>query len=284
MIESRTQATGAKAMSRILPVIAAALLLAGCAPPSPPARPHLVLSGPRLYQPLLAELARRYTDKNPDVRVDYEIALGGRAVADAREGLADLSIIGRDLRPDETGVATHPLARDGLALIVHRTNTIPSLSEAQVTGLFTRLYVNWREVGGADRPVFLVGLGEGRASREAFLDILGLRGVQLRPDLATATSDQAAQAAAARPGAIAYVSLAGARDALKTGSVRAVALDGVPPNADTISTGKYPFVRPVVLVSRPEPSDAVARFLAFAMSEDHHALLTEMGFVPGGTP
>jgi phosphate transport system substrate-binding protein len=271
-------------MPRILPVVAAALLLSGCAGPAPPPRPHLVLSGPRLYQPLLSALSRKFLEKAPEIRIDHEISLVGRAVADAREGLADVAILGRDLRPDETGVTAHPIARDGIVLLVHKSNTIANLTEAQVAGLFTRLYVNWREVGGSDRPVTLIGLSEGRSTREAFLDLLTLRGVQVRPDVTVGSSDQAAAATATRPGGIAYASLAGSRQALQSGAVRAVPLDGVSPSTETISTGRYPFIRPVILVSRSEPSEAVQRFLDFARSEEAHPILVELGFVPGGGP
>jgi len=268
-------------MPRTLIAIAAAFLLAGCSPP-PVEGPRLVLSGPRLFQPLLAELAKRHAARTPGVRIDHETSQPGRAVADAREGLTDVAIVGRELRPDETGVEARPLARDGLGFIVHRSNSLASLTEAQASGLFTRLYINWREIGGADRPVTVVGLTDGRAARVAFLDFLGLRGAQVRPEPAVASSEQAAVAVAARPGAVGYVSLAGAREAIKAGIIRVVPLAGTTPNADTISTGKYPFVRTVVLVSRLEPPPAVQAFLDFALSEENRALLAEQGLVPGG--
>lgn len=268
-------------MSRRWAFLLGAFLLAGCAPPEPPKRP-LVVSGPRAFQPLLDELAARFERDHPDVRISFESTFPNRAVADAREGLADVAVLGRELRPDETGVLARPVARDAIALVVHRGNTIASLNHAQVLALFNRAYRNWGELGCSDCPVVVVGLGKGRSTTEVFLDHIGLKPNEFRPEPVVPTAEQAVVAVAARPGAVAYVSLAEAGAALKAGAARVVPLAGVSPNRDTVSTGRYLFVRPVVVVSRPDPPELVRQFLSFAQAPENHDLFLKHGLVPGG--
>ena len=252
-------------------------LLAGCAFSGPPPR-RLVVAGSRHFAPLMAAFA----EADPAGRADFEATLSSRAVADVREGLADVALVGRDLRPDETGVVRHALGRDAIAVAVHRDNPIASLTENQVAGLFTRVYGNWRELGGFDRPIVVVGLAEGRDVREAFLDFLGLKAAQVRADPTVADSEQVVQAVASRPGAVGYVSLASARAALKAAPVRLVPLAGVVPGPDTVLAGKYLFVRPIICVTRPGPLPSAKALLDLARSPAGQALFAEQGYVAGG--
>jgi phosphate transport system substrate-binding protein len=126
----------------------------------------------------------------------------------------------------------------------------------------------------------LVGLSDVTAARTQFLDFLALDPAKVKPDFAFPTSQQVVQAVAARPGAIGYVSVAGSREALADQPVRLLPLAGVLPDPDTISTSKYPFVRPIMLVTRTERSDLVRRFVEFACSPEQHDLLRRHGFAP----
>ncbi|MGL4549567.1 MAG: substrate-binding domain-containing protein [Gemmataceae bacterium] len=255
------------------------LLLAGCRPADKPPR-HVVLSGSRTLMPLLRAVGERFTAGCPDVRIDFEPGLSSRGALDTRQGLADVGMLTRGLKVEETGLVAHPLGRDALAFAVHRDNPVASLSDSQLTGLFARSYASWKELGGTDRPVVLVGLTDGRAGRAQLLERLALEPGRAKPDVAVPTSEQVAQAVAARPGAIGCVSVAAAREAVASRAVRLLPLAGVLPDADTICTSKYPFVRPAVLVTRPNPPDCVGRFVAFACSPDQHDLLLAHGFAP----
>jgi len=266
-------------MARAWPTLFLMLGLCGCRQAATPPR-HVLLSGSRTMMPLMEAIGERFTADNPDVRIDFEPTLSSRGALDTRQGLADVGLLTRSLRPEETGLATCPLGRDGLAFIVHRDNPLVSLTNSQLVGLFARSYMSWQELGGHNRPVVLVGLSDVTAGRTQFLDFLALDPAKAKPDFAFPTSEQVVQAVAARSGAIGYVSYAGSREALADKPVRVLPLAGVLPDPDTISTSKYPFVRPIMLVTRTEMSDLVRRFVEFACSPEQDDLLLRHGFAP----
>src|SRR5262245_47386224 len=99
-------------------IVAGALVLAvasGCGK-TPPARQAVVLSGSRSMVPLLRDITARFSERRPDVRIDIEATSSDRAQIDTRQGVADIGLLGRALRPEETGLRGHLLARDGIAV------------------------------------------------------------------------------------------------------------------------------------------------------------------------
>jgi phosphate transport system substrate-binding protein len=257
----------------------AGCLLAGCSPSASDAR-HLVVTGSWTMAPLVRDLAEPFQKDHPDVFIDVQKTPGDRGVRDTTQGLADLGMLGRPLRPDESGLVALPIARDGLALIVHRDNPVPALADAQVAGIFTQLYQNWKEVGGPDRPITLAGQAEGRAAHDVFLKHFGLLTQQVRANATVATSELSVDAVASHPGAIGYASLGQAQLASAGLPIRLLPLGGVAATLENVRAGRYPLVRPLQLLSRGAPRGPAKVFVEFARSPAAAKLIEKNGFVP----
>ncbi len=268
-------------MRRALVLLALLLcpFVAGCRAPDPPG-PNLIVISSRSLVPFATRLADRFRERHPLVRINVIAAPTEQVLADTRQGLADLGFLGRALRPDETGLHGTPLGRDGIAFVVHRDNPVPRLSETLLVGLLSRVYTNWKDVGGSDRPVVVVGPGEGRALRDVLLDQFGLRTGQLRPDPVLGTSEQVLQAVANQPAAIGYVSLGSAEAFAAQNPVRLLPYHDVPATQENVRNHTYPLVRQLLVLTREKPLGAAAEFLDFARSAEAQALLAEQGFVP----
>ena len=143
---------------------------------------HVIVSGSPAFAPLLHDLAARFEMKQPGAHVDLATSPIDRILTETRQGLVDVAIVGRDLRPDETGLRSTEVARDGIGFIVHRSNAVPSLYEAQLVGLLTRSYSAWGEVGGGGGPVVLYGVAENRALHESLVHRLNLTPVVFARD------------------------------------------------------------------------------------------------------
>jgi phosphate transport system substrate-binding protein len=270
-------------MNRATWLSALGLVLAGVAGCQRGARdtPHLVLTGSREMVPLVKEIARRFEVERPDVRIDVQARTPALAVVDVRQGLADIGLVARGLRADEASLAATPLAYDGVALIVHKSNPVQALTDEQVTGLYLRAYTNWKQVGGIDRRVTLVGLAEGSALHEVFAEHYGLRTTPVRPDQIVVTSSLALQAVAQRPSAIGYASLA-ETTGRPTLAVRLLPMGGVPAALANVASGAYPFTQPMNLVTRQPPQGLAAELIEYSRSPEMRELVKKFGFVPAG--
>src|SRR4051794_23636312 len=136
-------------------------LLTGCQPAPRPR--YLVIVGSRSMVPLLEAVSRRFEEGREDVRITIEAADAERAVNDTRQGLADVGLLPRTLSPLETGLQFRAIARDGVALLVHRSNPVQGLTQAGLSRLLTREYSTWEGVGGAGQAPLLIAQGKGRS-------------------------------------------------------------------------------------------------------------------------
>lgn len=271
-------------MSRAAFVVLGCLFVAlvGCASTERRPDTNLVFLSSRSLLPLVTDLAARFRERRPSVRIDIEPGSSERILTDTRQGLADVSFLGRSLRPEENGVQSAVLGRDGIAILVHRDNPVQRLSEPHLVGVLSRVYTNWRDVGGSDRPVLVVGVGEGRALREVLLDRFALRPGQLRPDPVVGTSEQVVQAVAGQPGGIGYASLGVVEKAAREQPVRLLPYQDVPATTANVRDRSYPLTRNLLILTREKPTGILAEFVTFARAEDSHDLITKHGFVPGG--
>jgi phosphate transport system substrate-binding protein len=268
-------------MRRLTSALFVGLLLSGfvgCGSSDPGPR-RIVVAGSRDLAPLMEDVGRRFEQTHPDVRIDVDPA-DERGAADTRTGLADVGMLGRALRPDETGLHSVVVARDGIAFLIHRENPVKSLDERQLLGLFTGTYTSWREVGGTDRPVTLVGLADGRPLRQAFLDRFGLAASRVKTDPAVLSGEQAIAAVAAHADAVGYACLGKAELASAKLPVRLLPWNGVPATLAEVRSGRYPLTRPLLLLTRERPEGVIAEFIAFARSEEVLDLLEKHGLAP----
>ena len=167
------------------------------------------------------------------------------------------------------------LAYDGIAIIVHPDNPVSDLTLEQIAKLYTGEITNWKDVGGNDAEVVLIGREAASGTRDGFESITGTKDTcQYRQEL-TSTGD-VITAVSQNPDAIGYASLASVKD-----SVKALSVGGVTPSEDTVKDGSYPVQRPFVLVTveGKELSPAAQAFFDYALSSDAAGIIAKAGAV-----
>lgn len=252
--------------------------LAGCGKPEPNVR-NLVLTGSASMMPLLRDIGKRFESDHPGVRVDVQTDGSTRGVSDTRQGLADIGMVARPLRPNEAVLHATPIALDAVCLIVNRGNSVQKLSDEQIVRIYTRAVSNWKQVGGPDVPIVLVHMMEGRALLDLFVDHFKLRSPQIRGDALIQDSEQGIQAVASRQGAIAYVSCSRAQAVAENVPISRLPCGGIEPTIQNVRDGTYPLSRPLQLVTRDTPKGLAAEFIDFARSNAVLDLIQEHHFV-----
>jgi phosphate transport system substrate-binding protein len=242
---------------------------------------RLVVTGSSTVAPLLFEMARRFEDLHPGARIDVQTGGSSRGIADARSGAADIGMVSRSLKGEEADLEAHAIARDGIAMIVHRDNSIGELTDEQVVSLFTGRITRWSQVGGADEPVVVVNKAAGRATLEVFLHHFGIEEGTVKADVVIGDNQQGIKTVAGNPFAIGYVSIGTAITEAERGiAIRLLPSGGVAPTLENVGQGRFPVVRTLSLVTRGEPSPLARVFIAFCQSPDQHDLVGAQFFVP----
>jgi phosphate transport system substrate-binding protein len=256
-------------MSRAVWLLVGAVLSAcgaGCQPSATEGRALVVTGSPTLV-PLMREVGKEFESAHPGVRVDVTASSSDRGVTAVQQGLADVGMAARPLRAEEIGLQAVGVARDGLALLVNKSNPVGPLSEEQLGGLLSGALTSWKQVGGRDAPVVLVGPGEGRLPRELVLQHFGLASTQLRAQPAVADSAQGVELVAGQPAALGYVWLSAAWAGASAGKpIRLLPLNGVAPTPENVQGGRYRPVRVLALVLRQPPAPLAEELVSSARS------------------
>ena len=189
---------------------------------------RLTITGSSTVAPLAAEIARRFEQKNPGVRIDVQTGGSSRGLADARSGLADIGMASRSLKADEKDLKPHTIAMDGIGIILHKTNSIRVLSDDQIKAIYRGRIKNWKEVGGKDMAITVVNKAEGRSTLELFLLYTELKNSDIKAQVVIGDNQQGIKSVAANPGAIGYVSIGSAEyEEAHATPIRLIPLRGV---------------------------------------------------------
>lgn len=233
--------------------------------------------GSTSMEKVIGALGEAFENQNSGVTFTYNPTGSGSGIQAVQEGRCDIGLSSRQLKDEEiaNGLEGTVLAYDGIAVIVNPENPVADLDVETIARLYTGEITNWKDVGGNDAPVVLIGREAGSGTRDGFESITGTAEQCMYRQELTSTGD-VITAVSQNPDAIGYASLASLKD-----TVRALTVGGVAPTEATIKDGSYVIQRPFVLVTRKDSalSDVAQAFFDFATSSDAAALIAEAGAV-----
>ena len=223
-------------------------------------------------------LSEAFMEKYPKVTVTAEFVGSGAGIEAVSNGTADIGNSSRNLKDEEKakGVAENIVAIDGIAVVVDPANTVEDLTKDQLTSIYDGSVTNWKDVGGNDAPIVVVGREAGSGTRGAFEELLKLEDACKYSNELDSTGAVMAKVAST-PGSIGYVSL----DVLDD-TVKAVKLDGAEPTEEHIKAGKYFLSRPFVMATKgeiSELSDLVKALFDFIYSDEGSELVKSVGLI-----
>ena len=206
-----------------------------------------------------------------------------RGIADAKTGVADIGMSSRNLKPEEAAeLKEWELAKDGICFLVHKDNPIKALTNDQIKAIYTGAIINWKQVGGADRPPVAINRADGRAELEQFSAFFKLKPEDIKTDLIAGENQQGIKLVAGNPDALVYMSVGASEyDAARGVPIKLLPMNGVEASSKTVADGTFPLSRSLVLVTKPRLGNPLARpFLDFALSAEVNDLILALSFVP----
>ena len=234
--------------------------------------------GSTSMEKLANALSEAFMEKYPDVTVTAEFVGSGAGVEAVTNGTADIGNSSRSLKDEEkaAGVVENVVAIDGIAVCVDPANEVANLTKEQLTNIYNGTITNWKEVGGADEPIIVIGREAGSGTRGAFEELVDLKDACKYANELDSTGAVIAKEAST-PGAIGYASL----DALDD-SVKALSLEGVEATAENIKAGNYFLSRPFVMATKGEISeqnDLVQAWFDFVLGDEGQQVASEVGLI-----
>ena len=234
--------------------------------------------GSTSMEKLANALSEAFMEEHPDVTVTAEFVGSGAGIEAVTNGTTDIGNSSRSLKDEEkaAGVVENVVAIDGIAVCVDPANEVADLTKEQLTNIYNGTVTNWKEVGGADEPIIVIGREAGSGTRGAFEELVDLvDGCKYANEL-DSTGAVIAKVAST-PGAIGYASL----DALDD-SVKALSLEGVEATAENIKAGNYFLSRPFVRATKGESSaqnDLVQAWFDFVLGDEGQQGASEVGLI-----
>ena len=236
------------------------------------------LAGSTSMEKLCEAMSESFMADNQGITVTVEYVGSGAGIESLSKGSVDIGNSSRNLKPEElsNGCVENVVALDGIAVIVDKNNGVTDISSENLKKLYTGEIKNWKELGGADEAVVVIGREAGSGTRDAFEELLELKD---KCDYAQQLDSTGAVLAkvASTPGAIGYVSL----DVVDE-SVLSVSIDSVEANEQNILAGKYLLSRPFVMATKGDVSsqdELVQKWFEYVNSEKGKEIIKKVGLI-----
>ena len=288
-----------KIINIVLVLACAAALLAGCgssgtagstSTPSASSEPSSSVStdaavtgsvatdGSTSMEKVIGALGEAFMNNNSGASFTYNPTGSGSGIKAVLEGRCDIGLSSRALKDDEkaSGLVETVVALDGIAIVVNPENPVSDLDVDTIAKIYTGEITNWKDVGGDDGDIVLVGREAGSGTRDGFESIVDVKDSCKYAQELTATG-AVISAVEANPLAIGYASLSAVGD-----TVAMVTVEGVECSEDTVKDGSYKIQRPFVFVTNKSVtlSEQAQAFVDFATSKDAADLIRTAGAVP----
>jgi phosphate transport system substrate-binding protein len=251
---------------------------------------------------LMARMSEAYAAHNPQIVVAVNGGGSGTGIKSLIDGTTHIANASRAMKPKEHQMAAEHgvvpnelvLAYDGLAVYLHASNPMPSITFEQLACIYAAegTCEHWSDLGvnmdcaGSDRIIKL-NRQNNSGTYEYFKEsVLGKKG-RFTDTLDQSGTQQVADVISTTPCAIGYGGMGyGGTAAAPKNNVRYACLGRDTqspcqyPDLSTVNAGRYPFSRPLYLYTNGRPTGAVAAFIEYVLSEDGQQVVLDAGFVP----
>ena len=238
----------------------------------------VTLAGSTSMQKLCEAMIESFEEVYPDITVTAEYTGSGAGLEALAGGKTDIGNASRSLKDGEkqSGAVENVVAIDGIAVITHKDSLVADLTAQQLTDIYTGKITNWKDLGGGDEAIVVLGREAGSGTRGAFEELLKIEDQCAYAQELDSTGGVLAKVAAT-PGSIGYVSLDVVDD-----TVKALSLDGVEPTEENIVAGSYKLSRPFVMATLgtiEEQNDLVKTWFGYVHSDEGKAVIKAMGLI-----
>jgi phosphate transport system substrate-binding protein len=246
------------------------------------ARNGIVIDGSTTVGPLAKSFAAYFTKKY-NVPVTVSESGSGNGAKSLINKSCDIASMSRSMKPQELAAAksngVNPVASivalDGIAIVVHPSNPVRSLTKSQIADIYTGKVTNWNRVGGPNAQIVVIQRESNSGTQESFKElVVGKESPVTRNAETQASNGAVKNRVSLTHGAIGFIGL-GFTDS----SVKKVAVNNIIPSPATVKNGTYSLSRPLYLITNGQPTGVVKQFIDLPKTADGKLMIKELGFV-----
>lgn len=236
----------------------------------------LSMNGSTSMEKVIKAVNGAFMEKNKGVTVNLNLTGSGTGIQEASEGKCDIGNSSRKLKDEEAEkLDATVVGLDGIALVVNPANKLEDISLEDLAKVYSGEITNWKELGGDDKAIVVIGREDGSGTRDGFESIvMGDKEPKYAQELESTGS--VINAVATTDGAIGYASLANVDE-----TVKALKVGGVEATEENVKSGTYEVQRPFICATlKGSDNKLVKAYLDFILSEEGQALVLAQGAVP----
>ncbi|HEU4964920.1 MAG TPA: phosphate ABC transporter substrate-binding protein [Bacilli bacterium] len=237
-------------------------------------------SGSSALLPLVKQAANNFQDAHTGVTVNVAGGGSGTGLKQVAEGAVDIG--NSDVEPGDpykdAGLVDHVVAVAPFVLVVNSGVNIDNLSKADAAKVLTGEVTNWKEIGGNDQNITIIGRAESSGSRKFIKSALIPEGKDFAKNAIAQDSTGSLRTAVQQTqGAIGYMDAAYA----KGDNLKVLKLDGVEYSMENVASGTYTLATNEHMYTKGEPNEATQAFLDYIMSDEfQNEYVEKMNFLP----
>lgn len=239
----------------------------------------LTVTGSTSMNEVCNALGEEFKKLYPEVQFNKGGNGSGEGPTAVTNGTAQIGDLSRDVKDEENpdSFDTFQIAIDGIAVIVNPGNGVADLTKEQIAQIYTGEVTNWKDLGGADGTISVIGRDAQSGTREGFESIFGIKEKCKYAAELGATGDIVTNVAG-DPNAIGYISLGSVND-----SIKALKVGGVEASDENIINGTYVVSRPFVQICKKGASESdplIKAWFDFLYSDTGKAIVEECKLIP----
>ena len=234
----------------------------------------LSMNGSTSMEKVIKAVNGAFMEKNKGVTVNLNLTGSGTGIQEASEGKCDIGNSSRKLKDEEAEkLDATVVGLDGIALVVNPANKLEDITLEDL--VYSGEITNWKELGGDDKSIVVIGREDGSGTRDGFESIvMGDKEPKYAQELESTGS--VINAVATTDGAIGYASLANVDE-----TVKALKIGGIEATEENVKSGAYEVQRPFICATlKGSDNKLVKAYLDFILSEEGQALVLAQGAVP----
>lgn len=230
--------------------------------------------------------AEKFQASNPGVMISVKGGGSGNGIAALINGTVDFADASREIKAEEIDQAKKNgidpvatvVAKDGISVVVNPANGVKDLSLDQLGKIYRGEITNWKDVGGNDAEIVLLGRDTSSGTYEFFSEAVVGKDAQYAKTMRNLGSNQEiVSEVEGNANAIGYVGFGYAQQA--GDKVKRLTLGGVEDTVANVKSKAYPLSRDLYMYSNGQPKDLGKAYVDWILGADGQKIVEDQGFV-----